>query len=81
MPPEEAEVSQGQLAEAAAYFLCKIRDRADAVFVLERGYKTADEHARWPHEYGDDIWVEFIRLLKESEAAQLVSQDAAGAPI
>ena len=81
--PMEEEATDNPFAEAVLFFLGKIQDRADSIFVKERGYKSADEYARWTHDhdYDDEAWVDFIRLLRDSGAATLVAQSASGSTI
>ena len=77
----EEEATDNPFAEAVLFFLGKIQDRADSIFVMERGYKAANEYFRWPHDYGDEAWVDFIRLLRDSGVATLLPQAASGSKI
>ncbi|MET7419551.1 hypothetical protein [Dactylosporangium sp. NPDC005555] len=47
--------------------------------IWERGHLPANEHGGWATaQYGDRTWADFIKLLDESGAAELVPQNAGG---
>ncbi|GAA4383912.1 hypothetical protein GCM10023088_51590 [Actinomadura verrucosospora] len=81
VPLREDAATESRLEEAASYFLDKIAQRADTVFVLKHGYQSATTNIRWPHEYGDAVWADFIRILQQSGVAELMTLPASGPQI
>lgn len=79
LPPAVVdEVGRNEFAEAVDFYLGKIQDRADSIVVWERGHQIANDYSNWANAYGGRHWTDFIKLLEEAGAAELVSQTASG---
>jgi hypothetical protein len=78
LPPAPEAVRQSPLAEAAQFFLGKIQDRADSMVIWERGHLPANEYGGWALSYGERMWADFIKVLEDSGAAEMVQQNAGG---
>jgi hypothetical protein len=81
LPPLEEVDEANEFEQAVSYFLCKIRTRSDSIFVYEHRFRIANENATWARVYSDDVWYDFVRVLRDSGAAELVQHNASGSSL
>ncbi|MFJ6673279.1 NACHT domain-containing protein [Actinosynnema sp. NPDC091369] len=80
VPPVEDD-DRNELEDAATFFLQNIANRTESIYVSKRNLEPAEVNTRWQFDRGVRLWVEFIRTLRDSEAASLVQVSAAGPPV
>jgi hypothetical protein len=81
LPPTRQVARTSEYEEAVEYFLSKIYTRSDSIFVYEHRFRLANDNNALMRPYSDEIWYDFVRALRDSDAAELVQHNASGSSL